>query len=102
MSINKSQGQTLRRVGVNLQRPCFTHGMLYVALSRVGDSTSARVLLPAGFTAGHGWRADPMLPRFSAPLCCCAVVLTDAATSRSRSRWTAPLSQTVTTRVRCG
>ena len=34
--INKAQGQTLRCVGVHLPKPCFAHGQLYVAASRVG------------------------------------------------------------------
>jgi hypothetical protein len=33
MTINKSQGQSLKYVGVNLQTSVFTHGQLYVALS---------------------------------------------------------------------
>lgn len=36
MTINKAQGQTLQRVGVYLPQPCFGHGQLYVAASRVG------------------------------------------------------------------
>ena len=36
MTIHKAQGQTLERVGVFLPSPCFSHGQLYVAASRVG------------------------------------------------------------------
>ena len=37
MTINKSQGQTLKNVGVWLNDPCFAHGQLYVCISRVGS-----------------------------------------------------------------
>lgn len=44
MTINKSQGQSLKVVGVNLSEPCFSHGQLYVACSRVGSPTNIFVL----------------------------------------------------------
>jgi hypothetical protein len=47
MTINKSQGQSLDVVGVDLRSPVFAHGQLYVALSRATDVNSLCVLLPA-------------------------------------------------------
>lgn len=45
MTINKSQGQTLSCVGLFLPRPVFTHGQLYVALSRVKSIHGLKILL---------------------------------------------------------
>jgi len=35
MTINKSKGKSLFKVGLYLPKPMFTHGQLYVAISRV-------------------------------------------------------------------
>nr|XP_043633373.1 ATP-dependent DNA helicase PIF1-like [Erigeron canadensis] len=45
MTINKSQGQSLSTVGLYLQRPVFTHGELYVAISRVKSKKGLKVLI---------------------------------------------------------
>lgn len=46
MSINKAQGQSVDWVGIDLRNPVFTHGQLYVALSRAMSAQRIRVLLP--------------------------------------------------------
>ena len=46
MTVNKSQGQSLETIGIDLRFPAFSHGQLYVALSRVTDASRLLVLLP--------------------------------------------------------
>ncbi|CAF1287602.1 unnamed protein product [Rotaria sp. Silwood1] len=50
MSINKAQGQSLKVAGINLGTPCFSHGQLYVACSRVGTGKNLYVFAPDGKT----------------------------------------------------
>jgi ATP-dependent DNA helicase PIF1 len=46
LTINKSQGQTFKVMGVDLTHPCFTHGMFYVAASRTGNAEKLFFLAP--------------------------------------------------------
>jgi len=45
MTINKAQGQTLDFVGIYLREPVFSHGQLYVALSRAKGSNCVKILI---------------------------------------------------------
>ncbi len=48
MTANKSQGQTLSKVGLYLTKDFFSHGQLYVAMSRVGDKRNIKILTQNG------------------------------------------------------
>ena len=45
MTVNKSQGQSLKHVGLDLRTPIFSHGQLYVTLSRCTSGNHLKVLL---------------------------------------------------------
>ncbi|KAL6909895.1 hypothetical protein ACP4OV_001554 [Aristida adscensionis] len=44
MTVNKAQGQTIPNVGVYLREPVFSHGQLYVALSRATARSNIKIL----------------------------------------------------------
>jgi hypothetical protein len=46
MTINKAQGQLLKKVGIDLRQSVFTYGQFYVALLRVIDISNLDILLP--------------------------------------------------------
>ena len=45
MTINKSRGQSFRKVGGFLPSPVFAQGQLYVALSRSGIKENTKILM---------------------------------------------------------
>ena len=53
MTANKAQGQTLKEVGIYLRKDFFSHGQLYVSISRVGDPTKVKVYSKNGKYEGN-------------------------------------------------
>jgi ATP-dependent exoDNAse (exonuclease V) alpha subunit len=47
MSINKAQGQSVKYTGMDLRTSVFTHGQLYVGLSRSTSAARVKVLFPS-------------------------------------------------------
>ena len=48
MTINKSQGQSVKYVGLDLRSPAFTHGQFYVAVSRVTSVSNIKMIWNEG------------------------------------------------------
>lgn len=44
MTINKSQGQSFNEIGIDVQQEVFTHGQLYVAITRVTNPEKLHIL----------------------------------------------------------
>ncbi len=53
MTINKAQGQTLKMVSIFLPKLVFTHGHLYVAMSRIGCPEGVKLLVTDGWEDAH-------------------------------------------------
>ena len=53
MTINRAQGQTLFKAGIYLPDRVFSHGQLYVALSRTGAACRVKVFVETQPGQGH-------------------------------------------------
>jgi ATP-dependent DNA helicase PIF1 len=50
ITANKAQGQTLQKVGLYLDKPFFSHGQLYVAMSRAGSPHGLKIVIDGSST----------------------------------------------------
>ncbi|KAG0588920.1 hypothetical protein KC19_2G278400 [Ceratodon purpureus] len=53
MTINKSQGQSVKYIGLDIRVPVISHGQLYVALSRATSPNHISALLPQNSTVSN-------------------------------------------------
>ena len=64
-ALTNAQGQTLARVAVWLERPCFSQGQFYVAASRSGHSDSLRFFINPRLKATRSAPATQSSTKFS-------------------------------------
>ncbi|CDO77896.1 hypothetical protein BN946_scf184952.g8 [Trametes cinnabarina] len=62
MSINKAQGQSVKYVGLDLRVPVFSHGQLYVALSRSTSPSHIHALLSDDLDGRNGVTKNIVYP----------------------------------------
>jgi ATP-dependent exoDNAse (exonuclease V) alpha subunit len=63
VTIHKSQGQTLSRVGLIIETDAFAHGLIYVALSRVSSWNDLFFFSPEGRNTIHNKVIKALLPQ---------------------------------------
>lgn len=63
MTINKSQGQTFKKVAILLRQPVFSHGQLYVAASRVRSYDCLKFYIYETSDQGHLANDDRVFTR---------------------------------------
>ncbi len=53
LTINKAQGQSIKKLGIFIDSPLFSHGHLYTSMSRVTNKTFMKVLVEKKTTKTH-------------------------------------------------
>lgn len=62
MTINKSQGQTVKNVGLYLPKPVFSHGHIYVAVSSVTSPNGLKIACVDEDAAFAGYTRNIVFP----------------------------------------